>query len=182
MAADDRLKAKRFDGLLADVRYGLVHGVGDKNQIEVFRADGAHARHLLDEADHLAPVVGSEEEDGKVLNLAGLDKRQRLKQLIHSARAPGENDKRIGVFHEQRFANKKVVQRHAAVEVGIALLLEWQFDVTADGTAARVLSPPIGRFHNAWPTAGHHREAKPRNLRTRLPGQLVVWVVFPRPR
>ena len=105
------------------------------------------------------PVVGAEEDDGEVLDLAGLDERHGLEQLVERAEAAREDDEALGVLDEHRLAHEEVAEGDVEVEVGVAGLLVRQLDGAADRVAAGFLAAAVGRFHDARAAAGDDREA-----------------------
>ena len=105
------------------------------------------------------PVVLAVQHHREVLDLAGLDQRQRLEQLVERPEAAREDDEALGVLDEHDLAHEEVAELHAEVDVLVQALLEGQLDVAADGDAARLLRPAVGGLHDARAAAGDDREA-----------------------
>jgi hypothetical protein len=173
--------AEGSDGFLADVLDGFLDRISHENEIEIGGADCSRARHIMKKAHHLPPILRAQDDDWKILDLAGLYQRQRLEQFVHRARSAWEHDEGVAIFHQQSLADEEVVHRHATVEVVVRLLLEGKLDVAADRAAARLLCAAIGRFHDARPASRHHREAQPCNRRAHLPREVIVRIVFASP-
>ena len=70
-----------------------------------------------------------------MLDLARLDQRQRLEELVHRPEAAREDDEALGCLHEHRLARVEVLERQRDVAVRIAGLLVRQLDVEARPTA-----------------------------------------------
>src|SRR5262249_37406823 len=68
------------------------------------------------------------------------------------------------------------------IEVRIELLLYGQLDVAADGKAAHIFGPAVGRLHDARAAACHDGKTQLRQSSADLPGELVVGVTFGKPR
>ena len=64
-----------------------------------------------DPVDHRAPVRRVEEDDREVPDLAGLDQRQRLVQLVERAEPAREDDEALRRPHEADLAGVEVVER-----------------------------------------------------------------------
>ena len=105
------------------------------------------------------PVLGADEDDREVADLAGLDEGQRLEQLVERAEAAGQDHERVGVLHEHRLAREEVPELHGEVDVGIERLLVGQLDVAADRQAAGLLAAAVGGLHDPRPAAGDDRPA-----------------------
>jgi len=161
----------------------LLGIVGDREQLQVVRADVALADHAVaDPADHLAPVAGSHEHDRELDDLPGLNQRERLPELVHRAEAAGEDDEPAGVANEHDLAGEEVVELERDVAVGVAALLEGQLDVEADGQRAGVLGAVVGRLHQAGTAAGDDRHAALADDAGGRARELVVRVVRRRAR
>ena len=66
------------------------------------------------------------------------------------------------------------MHRHAAIEIGIRLLLDRQLNATTHRTAANILGSAIYCLHNPRATAGHYCEPKPGNCCSHLTCQFVM--------
>lgn len=114
------------------------------------------------EIEDTVPKFGAEQDDGHaLLHLAGLDKGERLEQLIHGAKAAGEHDQRLGHIDKPVLADKKVVEFELQIagDKGIEPLLKRQADAEADRCAADLLCASIGGLHDAGAAAGANDEA-----------------------
>ena len=96
---------------------------------------------------------------GKPRDLAGLDERQRLEQLVHRPVATGEDHEPVGVLHEHRLAREEVPELDPEIDVRVDRLLVGQLDVAADREAAALLAAAIRGLHDARPAAGDDRVA-----------------------
>ncbi len=110
-------------------------------------------------------------------DLAGLDQRERLEQLVHRAEAAREDDERLRVLHEHRLAHEEVAEVDGRGDVVVHPLLERQLDVAADRLAAGLRRALVRGLHDARPAAGDHGEAAlgqaPRGLLRRSVHRLV---------
>src|SRR5262249_26842417 len=122
------------------------------------------------------PIVGPHDYDGKVTDLRGLNQGKRFEKLVERARAAGHDNESIGIFNEKRFADEKIMQSHAAIEIRICWLLRRQFDGAPDRTPTSFLSAPVRSFHDTRATTGDDGEAKPRNGCTHFSGELVIGI------
>jgi hypothetical protein len=109
-----------------------------------------------------------EEHDREVQDLPHLDQRQRLEELVEGAEAAGEDHEPLGRLHEHGLARVEVVEREADVEVGVRPLLVRQLDIEADRDPTRFLRAAVRGLHHARPAAGHHGEARLRELSSDL--------------
>ena len=103
----------------------------------------------LDPVDHLAPVVGVEEHDREVADLARLDQHERLVQLVERPEAAREDHESLRRADEADLARVEVVEGVRDVEVRVRPLLVRQDDVEADRQPAAFLArrgwPPPSR-------------------------------------
>src|ERR1044071_4096130 len=93
---------------------------------------------LFDPLEHPGPVLLAEEYDGEVPNLSRLYERERLEEFVERAVAAGEDDEGVAVLDEHGLAHEEVFEGQRARLVRVRLLLEGEFDVAADGDAARL--------------------------------------------
>ena len=101
-----------------------------------------------------------DEHDREVADLAGLDERERLEQLVHRAEAAGQDHETVGVLHEHHLAGEEVAELDAEVDVLVEPLLVRQLDVAPDGQAATLAAAAVGGLHRARTAAGDHRVAR----------------------
>src|SRR5205814_8964064 len=113
--------------------------------------------------------------DREILDLAGLNEGERLEQLIQCPRTTRQDDEGIGIFDQERLANKKIIERDAAIEEFVRPLFLGQPDVAANRASARLPRPAISSFHDAGATAGHDGEPEARDA-TAHPARKVVVV------
>ena len=78
---------------------------------EIFRSPSTRA---LQPAHEAGPVVPAEEDHGELVDLAGLDQRERLEQLVERAEAAGKDDERVRVLDEHRLPHEEVAEVHDA--------------------------------------------------------------------
>ena len=129
--------------------------VGDAEQLEVVRRDEPFLQHLVaDPVEQVLPVLATDEDDGEVQHLAGLDERQRLEHLVERPEAAGEDDEPLARLHEADLACVEVVEREVDVEVLVRRLLVRQLDVEADREAAAFLRAAVRRLHHTAASAG----------------------------
>src|SRR4051812_6773490 len=112
-----------------------------------------------------------------MFNLLVLNQRERFKELVEGTDAAWHNNKRVGIFHQQRFSDEKIMQPYTTIEIHIGYLLEWQLDVASNRAATDVFCAAVRRFHNARAAASHDGEAKARNRRAHFPRQFVMRIV-----
>ena len=148
--------------------------VGDADELEVGRRDEPFLEHAgADPVEHRRPVSGIAEHHREAADLAGLDQRQRLEQLVERAEAAGEDHEPLGGLHEHRLARVEVLERHRDVAVRIAALLVREADVEADREPARLLAAAVRRLHHPGPAARDDREPRLREQPCRLAGEPV---------
>ena len=94
-----------------------------------------------------------------MLDLAGLDQRQRLVELVERAEAAGEDHEALRRADEADLARVEVVERVADVEVRVRRLLVRQLDVEADREAVAFLRAAVRALHHAAAAAGDDRPA-----------------------
>ena len=123
------------------------------------------------------PVIGPHDHNRKVFDFPVLNQSERLKKLVEGADAAGHNHEGVGIFYQQRFANKKIMQPDTTIEIPVGCLLEWQLDVASNRATADFFCAAVGRLHDAWAAAGHYRETEPGNRRAHLQGQFVMRIV-----
>ena len=157
---------------------GLIGRVGHQEVVQV----GGFDRALLEqraahEIDKGLPEFGAHQHDGEVADLAGLDERRGLGDLVERPEPAGKGDERVGVLHEHDLADVEVAEGHPPVEVRVRLLLFRQLDVAADGPPARLPGAAVGALHDAGPAARHDGEAGARQACADLPRHLVVPVL-----
>ena len=85
--------------------------------------------HVAQPGEEAVPVGAADEHDREVLDLAGLDQRQRLEQFVQRPEAAGKDHERLGILHEHRLAREEVVELDATVDIRVERLLERQLDV-----------------------------------------------------
>ncbi len=117
--------------------------------------------HPVEEA---VPVGVAHQDHREVPDLAGLDQRQRLEQLVEGPEAAGHDHERVRVLHEHRLAGEEVVELDRDVDIWVEVLLVRQLDVAADRHAAGLVGPAVGGLHRARATARHDREPGVREL------------------
>jgi hypothetical protein len=115
-------------------------------------------------------------------DLARLDQRERLGQLVEGPEAARHDDKAERVLEEQHLAHEEVVAGDDPIEVRVDVLLERQLDIAASGAATDVLRAAVGRLHDARPATRHHGEAVLRQESAKCAGLLGVAVIFGKPR
>ena len=133
--------------------------IGREYQIEIGTVNHPLLRHLLKHLEQIAPVIGSHHDYGKVFDLVGLYQRERFGKLIDRSGPTLHDNEGVGIFYQESLAHEKVMQRDAAVEKCVRLLLEFQLYIATDGTAIDIFCSAIGRFHDAGTTAGHDGES-----------------------
>ena len=115
-------------------------------------------------------------------DLAGLDQRQRLEQLVERPEAARQDHERVRVLHEHRLPGEEVVELDRHVDVGVEVLLHRQLDVAADRHPAGLVGPSVGRLHDPRAAAGDHREARARERAADGPRQDVGGIRLGDPR
>ncbi len=124
------------------------------------------------------PELGPHQDQGEVLDLAGLDQRRALEDLVHGAEAAGEDHEGVGVLDQHHLADEEVAELEPAVDVRVRLLLGGEDDVAADRRRADVAGAAVGGLHDPRAAAGHHREAGAAEPPADLAGEGVVAVVL----
>src|SRR5690606_25355598 len=91
---------------------------------------------------------------------------------VQRPEAAGEDHEALGVLHEHRLADEEVPEVERDVDEVVALLLERELDVAADGERPRETRPPVRGLHDAGTAPGDDREARlpeePRGLHADL--------------
>src|SRR6266545_1400066 len=174
-------RVREAEGLhdgVAHVVGGRIRRVGHQEVVQVRGLDRALLeQRAAKEIEERLPELGAHQHDGEVADLAGLDERRGLADLIERPEPAGQGDEGVGILHEHDLADVEVAERHPPVEVRVRLLLLRQLDVAADGPPARLPGAAVGALHDARAAARHHREAVARQARADLPRHLVVPVL-----
>src|SRR5690349_4598978 len=113
--------------------------------VQVVRADDAPADERVKVNDFFPERLAEKNHRHGLVWLLGLNQRQHFKHFVHRAEAAGKDDQRFGRVDEPEFAHEKVmkIKNQIARDVLIDALLERQFNVQADGLAARLGSAAI---------------------------------------
>ena len=101
----------------------------------------------------------AEQHHRELRDLAGLDQRHCLEQLVKRAEAAGEDNVPDAVLDEHRLANEEITEVDQRVDVGIGPLLEREFDVAPDRMPAPLLRALVGGLHDARSRPGHDRKS-----------------------
>src|SRR3954451_23749465 len=153
----------------------LVEVIADDEQVEVLRGDHALAEGALAQpVDQPVPVGRVDQADRELVDLAGLDQRQRLEELVERAEAAGQDDERVRVADEHDLAREVVVELARVGDVAGGVLLEGQLDVQADRARAGLARAAVGGLHRAGPAAGDDGEARRAEPAADLAGHLVL--------
>src|SRR5918994_5316777 len=161
----------------------LERVVGERPELEVLGRDVALAEHALAHPVHEpAPVVGPDEDHRELGDLARLDERERLPELVHRPVAAGEDDEAAGVADEHDLAREEVVELERDVAVAVPALLERQLDVEAYRQRLGLTRAAVGGLHDPGAAAGDDREATLADEAGGLAGELVVRIVGGRAR
>src|SRR5947208_8899319 len=142
---------------------GLINGICGENQVQIGWANLSALRHLLDKTDQLLPVIGAHDHDWEVLNFSSLNESKRFKQFVERACAAGHYNKGVGIFHQQRFADEKIMQPDAAIEGSVGNLLEWKLNIVADGATNGFYRAAVGSFYIAGSAISLHIASLTRN-------------------
>src|SRR6478672_9505413 len=162
---------------------GFLRIVGEQNKIQVPRRDLGLAKHSrLDPTNQPGPVVSSEHDDGKLVNLARLNERERLECFIERAEAAGKDDEGVRVLDEHRLSHEEVAKVDERIDVRVRALLERELDVAADRRAAGHLRALVRRLHDSGPGAGDDREPRLGEQACHFLRGLILRVVGVRPR
>ena len=102
---------------------------------------------------------GADEHQREAADLARLDQRQRLEQLVERAEAAREDDERRRVAHEHHLAREEVVEAQRPVDPGVLRLLERQVDREPDRQRPDLARALVGGRHDPAAAAGDDREA-----------------------
>ena len=143
---------------LVDDPDDLIVVVCDGEDIEIDLADslvlfehyGACERH------ERVPERAAVEDDGDGLELAGLEERDDLKELVERAEAAGEVYKNLGRVRERDLAGKEEVEGYRVRGVRIVMLLHRKADRGADGFASGLERAAVAGLHDAGPAARDH--------------------------
>src|SRR5450759_2297636 len=138
-----------------DDAYGLVDVVGDMQEVDVGRGDGAGGRGgLAQPLQQTTPVRRADEHQREGGHLAGLHQRHGLEELVQGAEASGQDDEPLGVLHEHGLAGEEVPEVDPKVDIAVQALLERQLDAEPDRRAASLEGTPVGGLHGAGATTG----------------------------
>src|SRR5918999_2405376 len=156
--------------------------VGDRDQVHVVRRDLALGEHpVAQPLEQVAPVARPYEDDGEVPDLAGLDERERLEQLVEPADPAGEDHEPARVADEHDLAGEEVVELERDVELPVEVLLERQLDAKPNRQRAGVARAAVGGLHHTGPAAGDDGHARRAHQPRRLARQGVLGSVRRRP-
>src|SRR5438046_5747989 len=173
-----QFQTKRGNSLLSNVRNCFLDRIGRENQIEIGAIDHPLTRHFLHHPEQITPVVGPHHYHRKIFDFASLDKSNCFKQFIKRSSATLHYNESVGVFYQQCFANEKVMERDAAIEKCVWLLLEFELDVATDRAAVDIFRPAIGRFHDSRSATSHDGESELRDARAHFTGQVITGMTF----
>ena len=112
-----------------------------------------------------------------MLDLASLDERQRLEQLIERAEAARKDDEALGVLDEHRLAHEEVAEVQRQIDPVVDRLLVGQLDAQPDRNAACLRRALVGGLHDPRTAAGDDRDAALGEHRRQVFGRLVQRVV-----
>lgn len=172
-------EAEAFLRGIDDAFDGFFGRIGDDEQVEVFGVDAAIGQHAFaDEVEHGFPVALPHEDDGKVLDLAGLDEGESFEEFVEGAEATGADDEGVGVLDEHDLADEEVAELDELVDEGVGLLLVGEGDVAADGRSASVACAAVGGFHDSRPAAGHDGEPEFADASGDIASDVVVVMIF----
>src|SRR5271155_4879720 len=94
----------------------FLNRVGDDQEVQVFARDSPfHQLSRGDPIEQSLPVCSAKQNNREPMNLARLDERQRLKQFVEGAKAPGKNDETGGEFDKHRLPHEKIAEVDAQV-------------------------------------------------------------------
>lgn len=147
---------------LQDAFPGFLRCFREPEQVTVLGIDDALIDEEID-VERAFPEGPADQHDRQRLNLACLDQRQRLEQLVERAVAAGACDQRGGTQQEVQLAQCEVVKAETQIRrhVGVRVLLVRQRDIQSDRMRSDVERAAIGGLHDARTPAGHDREAIP---------------------
>jgi anti-anti-sigma factor len=155
-----------------DAVHGLGGIVGHGEEAQIVRGDHPLGQQRpVDPAEHRIPVRAAEKDDREVPDLASLDQRERLEELIERPEPAREDDESLGRLHEHRLAGIEVVKRVRDIQERVRRLFVRELDVEADREAAGLLCSAVRRLHQPRPASGHHREPFPGETRSDLGGE-----------
>ena len=106
------------------------------------------------------PVARVEEHDREVLDLPGLDQRQRLEELVERPEAAGEDHEALRPASRSRPCARRSGRRCSAMSrYGFECLLVRELDVEADREPAALARAAVRALHHARAAAGDDRPA-----------------------
>ena len=146
--------------------------------MEIAFRNGLQLAHLLDVIHQFPVEFPAKEDDREILDLAGLDEGQRFEEFIQSPESPGDDDKGVGVFDQQRLPDEEVSDIDPLIEVRVGVLLHREHDVAAHRAAADILGTSIGCFHETGSAPGHDGESQLGDLGGQSPRQIVIRARF----
>ena len=147
------------DGGVADKGDRFVGVVGYGDGVEVLRVYHILGdERPLHEFEHRFPESYAHEDDGEILDLAGLHKRGGLEHLVERTEPAGQDDEAVRVLHEHHLADEEVFELLADVQVMVRAFLLVEAYRAADGASAHVLRATARGLHDARAAAGHHGE------------------------
>src|SRR5574337_974985 len=100
------------------------------------------------------PIVIICKDDGKWLDLPGLNQCDRLKQFVQGAKTARQDDERNGVLDKHDLPDEEVLEIYKVSQVSVGFLLLTRLDVEADGYTARLVGALICRLHGSRTPAG----------------------------
>ena len=139
-------------------RFGGI--VRQQQQVEIA------GRHLTfshqtraDPANQSGPIVAAEQDHRELINFSGLDQREGLEQFIQCTEPTWEDDERIRVLDEHRFAHKEIPEIHQRIHVRIGALFKGQLDIASDRMTTAFFRAFVRGLHDPGARARNNREA-----------------------
>ena len=69
-----------------------AHGIRDQEELEILFIDRMRRSQMSKQILKRAPILGTDQHDRKVCDLAGLNQRQCLEELVERAESTGQPD------------------------------------------------------------------------------------------
>lgn len=129
-------------------------------ELQVLGVDHALVEQVLHVEDAL-PILTTDQDDRDRIDLAGLDERECLEELVERAETTRECHQSLRAQQEVQLAKREIVESEAQIggHVGVGILLVGQVDVETDRLGPDVVGAAIGGLHHTRATARHDDHA-----------------------
>ena len=102
---------------------GLLCGIGHENALVIGGIDRPFGNEpAAEEIQQRMPEFSAHEDEGKFLDLSGLDEGGDLEDLVQRAEAAGQGDEGVGILHQHQLPDEEMAERDPPIEVRVGPL------------------------------------------------------------